>query len=281
MIAVILEGRLGNQLFQYAFAYATSKKLKTNFYLDKSIQPILLTKYFVLYNRFNLLDQYVFSISGFKNFFTYYLRIYFYYLIRRIYNLKDIEFSDTIMPKIQLNKISRQSIFKGFFQSEEYFEAYKAEILEKLRLKKKYIDLFEEIYFKLEISSKVVVIHLRRGDYLSLDIHLPGRYYHNAISLIHNSENFYIIISDDPEFAKIEFNYLPNKYISSHSEIIDLQFLIHADICILSNSSFSWWGAYLNKKKPKVIAPRYWLGLKEKKECPMGVILDNWDLIAT
>ena len=48
MIAVKLEGRLGNQLFQYAFAYASAKKLKTTFYLDKSTDNFLLPRYFLI-----------------------------------------------------------------------------------------------------------------------------------------------------------------------------------------------------------------------------------------
>jgi hypothetical protein len=52
--------------------------------------------------------------------------------------------------------------------------------------------------------------------------------------------------------------------------------LVNADICILSNSTFGWWGAYLNPKKPEIIASKYWLGRAQKKEYPTNVVPDHW-----
>jgi hypothetical protein len=56
---------------------------------------------------------------------------------------------------------------------------------------------------------------------------------------------------------------------------------MHADICILSNSTFSWWGAWLNDKKDKIVhAPRYFLGWKTQKEFPENIYPSTWNLIS-
>ncbi len=104
-------------------------------------------------------------------------------------------------------------------------------------------------------------------------------YFHKAIESINNDRNYFIFVSDEPDTIENEFSYIKNKYISDNDEIIDFQFIIHADICILSNSSFSWWGAYLNIKQPKIIAPRYWLGRADNKELPVNVIPDSWIIL--
>ena len=53
---------------------------------------------------------------------------------------------------------------------------------------------------------------------------------------------------------------------------MDFQLLLHADKLIISNSSFAWWGAYLNKNKTEVFVPQYWLGFKVDKEIPADII---------
>lgn len=276
MIGVRLEGRLGNQLFQYAFAYATSKKLKVGFYLDKSVQPILFTKYFTTADKFDKLDRILFTIKGFKNLFSFHLRTSFYKTIKSILNLKDVQILDTESPENEMAKLADQKFFIGFFQSEDYFKPYKEEIMAKFSIKDKYQAAFQHIFQEIPKTSPIVVIHVRRTDYMDLNINLPLSYYHNAIASLTTAHNFYVIISDDPAFTQEEFSYLPNKYISHESEIVDFQFLMNADICILSNSSFSWWGAYLNTKNAEIIVPKYWFGFNDKVEYPANIINESW-----
>lgn len=277
MIGVKLQGRLGNQLFQYAFAYATAKKHKTTFYLDRRISQDLISKYFLITkDKFKWLDRFIFSIKTNNRFFTSYLMLGFYSKINRFLRLENIDFSNEEKPEVEMLKTGNNKLYAGFFQSEAYFRNYKDDLLKQFKLNHNAIKQLKKTQFHLPDGFKSVVVHVRRTDYIEHEYDLPMNYFHGAIADINHPQNFYIIISDDPNFASKAFNYLPNIYISNNSDIVDFQLLMQADICILSNSSFSWWGAYLNEKATTVIAPKYWLGYKQKKEYPSGIIPDHW-----
>jgi hypothetical protein len=280
MIGVELQGRLGNQLFQYAFAYATAKKLKTSFYFDRKLQALFLPTYFNhAADLFYFLYQTIFSIGGFNGFFKNYLKLRFYAAIRRLLNFELVYISDQVDPRILVPTLKNNKMFSGYFQAAYYFEPYKTEILERFSLKRKHIIAFEEKFKALPKGFTYVVVHIRRTDYIDYNIQLVTDYYHNAIAAAADDNNFYILISDDVQFVKEEFSYLKNKYISAASEIIDFQFLMNADICILSNSTFSWWGAYLNKKNKKVFAPKYWFPVTGEIESPCDIFIADWILV--
>lgn len=277
MIAVRLEGRLGNQLFQYAFIYAAAKKLDTGFYLDKSIDCFLLPEYFNVKKDFNwIFDDYLFSIRGYKNIFSYHARIKFYQASKFFFMLKTIAFDNEKKPVVQLDIVKKQALYYGFFQSEDYFISSRPQLINLFTIKKKHTDEFKMIKGLLNIPDNYTVVHIRRGDYISHGFALDYDYFHKAIKSLHKDNNFYIFISDEPKAVVQEFNYIESKYISDNKEIIDFQFLSNASACILSNSTFSWWGAYLNKNNPPVIVPEYWLGFKEKKENPTHIIPKNF-----
>ena len=272
MIAVKFEGRLGNQLFQYAFIYASSKKIKTGFYIDYSIQGNDLNKYFQLqFNRQQILDRYLLHTNRFNNI-TFYLKKKFYNYLN---NFQQIYLSNDLDPDEELTKLKNNRLYKGYFQSEMYFSGYQTQVRNLFKIKKQYTSSFTDILESLPSYKKLVTIHVRRGDYLKLGWNISVEYYHQAINSIDEPGNLYVIISDDAEFAANEFSYLENLHISRNDEIIDFQFLIHADCCVISNSSFSWWGAYLNNKKAKVIAPKFWLSA-QNEEWPNSIILKEW-----
>jgi hypothetical protein len=84
-----------------------------------------------------------------------------------------------------------------------------------------------------------------------------------------------IFISDDIEAVKANIKYKNGTYITG--EIDQLIALSLADELIISNSSFHWWGAWLNTKPNKVVyAPEFWLGHKVNREYPKEVIPQNW-----
>ncbi|MDB5120190.1 MAG: hypothetical protein JWN56_1408 [Sphingobacteriales bacterium] len=276
MIEVKFVGRLGNQLFQYAFIYAAAKKLNTSFYIDTTFEGNYLEKYFQLPNDpLQTLDKYIFGIKGYKNFFGIHLKRFFYKILYNFFKLEPIYCSLDTPPREELKRLKNRSSYNGFFQSELYFTGYEAEIKQLFTIKQKYTSQFNHIAKDLPSHKKLVAIHIRRGDYVNLGSTLPIEYFHQAITSIHEVGNLYVIISDDPKYNAEEFSYLDNLYISKNEEIIDFQFLIHANECILSSSTFSWWGAYLNKNSPKVIAPKNWLGAGNK-EWPHSIMLKDW-----
>ncbi|MCC8425725.1 alpha-1,2-fucosyltransferase [Mucilaginibacter sp. UR6-11] len=274
MVAVKLEGRLGNQLFQYAFIYATAKKLDTGFYLDKSIEHFIPVKYFKLKTDFLLpLDSSFFSTKGFKRSLRLNKRKSFYaWLQKIIFGNKNITLYNTDPPDEALQRLKNNYMYQGYFQSEKYFESSSADIRKLLVIKKRHVRKFKTLSRNVLSTRKTIVIHIRRGDYIDHSWSLPLSYYKKALDLADYENANCVFISDEPEFVEKEFSYIKKKYVSNNPEIIDLQFLINADIGILSNSSFSWWGAWLNNKEHKqFFAPKYWLGFKTLQEYPVEI----------
>ena len=235
MIAVRLEGRLGNQLFQYAFIFATAQKLNAKFYLDKSADNFLLPQYFEVKEDFlQLLDRKVFSIKGYKNIFKVHLKRAVYKSLKfLLLGNRKITIDNETAVADALKQIKDGAQYIGFFQSLDYFRDYETELRQLFRIKKEYVDAFEKVRAGLRKNTKKAVIHIRRGDYVDLNLSLPLTYYRQAIADIGAGDIEYIFISDDPDFIKREFADISGKYISTNSEIIDLQLLASADYCIL------------------------------------------------
>ena len=125
-----------------------------------------------------------------------------------------------------------------------------------------------------KIDNDVCIINFRGGEYKAHDnLILSSNYYSNAVENMRNLQSnlTFAIVTDDPDLAR---QYFPNFPIYSESERedlvdkhakVDLQkvgtdfgLIQHAQYLILSNSSFSWWGAWTNLKAKIVIAPKYW-----------------------
>ncbi|ASU36795.1 alpha-1,2-fucosyltransferase [Mucilaginibacter xinganensis] len=287
MIAVRLQGRLGNQLFQYAFIMATSQKLNTSFYIDQYIEFSAVDKYFssINGNPQSGLKQ-LFKIQGFKNIFSFYLRRYYYnYLVRA---------NKLAVCNYGFNGITTEAIpednqlYLGFFQSELFFEPVKQVLKNKFSLKKSFTDAFRLKYENLYKNNTTVAVHIRRTDYQSLeslnlggsDLSLPLAYYEKALARFDQQNVHFVFVSDDVDFVNRNFTAINNKTVSTDTEIMDFQHLLNADACIISNSTFSWWAAWLNDKPGKVIyAPQYFLGWRIKQETPRNIYPDNWTII--
>lgn len=285
MISVLLQGRLGNQLFQYAFIHSTARKLGTHFLLNHTLEQAVIYKYFELSKGVPSLISKIFNTKGFKNLFSYHLRVNFSKIQSSLIPGKKLEYAFDVTPTEILGHLKNDTLYCGYFQSEVYFKDYEAEIRSAFALKKSITKKYDETYKALFKDKKTIAIHIRKSDYqfqghLNLgkdDISLPISYYHQLIPKLDDEKTLFIFTSDEPQLIEKEFGYVKNKHISFSDEITDFQHLLNADICVISNSTFSWWAAYLNQKINKIIyCPKYFLGFHLKKTMPPEIYPANW-----
>jgi hypothetical protein len=181
-------------------------------------------------------------------------------------NLKISEENFTLLynePFFQFKKIPYQKNLKlsGYFQSEKYFNHNRNSILDlfsiddnsKNYIKNKYDDI---------LNKKTCSVHVRRGDYLNLPNHHPVcslDYYNKTIEMM--DVDLFLVFSDDIEWCRK--NFIGDKFIfiDENPDYIDIWLMSLCDNNIIANSSFSWWGAWLNQNENKtVIAPKQWFG---------------------
>ena len=152
----------------------------------------------------------------------------------------------------------------GIYQSEDYILHKRDEVLEWFKIKdeykKEYDTKLAEAGFTLD--ENLCVINFRGGEYklpkLMRDVMARKEYWADAINHMkeRNSEMKFLIISDDPNFAK---TYMPFDIPAMHLDIgFDFYVVNQAKSVILSNSSFGWWCGWLNTNANLIIAPKYW-----------------------
>ena len=256
MITCNLIGGLGNQMFQIAATHALALRNndEAGFDLYKCYTPL----------QGNVSDKYK------NNFFS---------KLRNVSNIK-INFSYH-EPSFSYNKIqySKELVLNGYFQSERYFIDYKKEIIDLFNMEESPLVTDYLVPFKT-MDIPITAIHVRRGDYLkNPDFHpvCSVEYYKKAMEKIGPSN--FIFISDDMEWVKENFSGANIWYSNFTDEINDFKLMASCDNNIISNSSFSWWGAYLNRNEDKrIIAPSKWFGPKGPQDI-QDIFPYNWEII--
>ena len=254
MITTKIMGGLGNQMFQYAAGKSLSLRLGVSLKLDVSyFRGQNLREYELIF--FNIEEDIAYSHLQFpwgKKFLermgltSYYREKHFHY---------DANFESLGVP----------ICLEGYWQSYKYFMAIDEVIKNVFVPKENSIDpeLLEEVK-----SANVVSVHFRRGDYLSDDKTnsehgvLESDYYHNAILTIKNNvpNPVFFVFSDEIEWVKKQ-SFFSDKaiYITGKKNYEDLYLMSLCRHNIIANSTFSWWGAWLNANPNKlVIAPHKW-----------------------
>lgn len=151
----------------------------------------------------------------------------------------------------------------GYFQCEDHFKDYRKEIIYALNL---------PYWFKQDIVS----IHVRRGDYLKYPTKHPvvtKEYITEAMS--HFNVKEFLFISDDIEWCKENF---PDHYYSEgKTPLGDLALMSRCEHNIIANSTFGWWGAWLNQNpNKKVVAPKIWFGPGNAHLTDKHIIPPEW-----
>lgn len=162
----------------------------------------------------------------------------------------------------------------GFLQSEKYWLHCKEKVHNTFRFKKEFTETIK-LKFASVLTKKTIGISVRRGDFVTDSNHflLPINYYLKAlIKFFPNYKDFNIVIfSDDIEYCLSQIKHLPNIYFSNGLTAMEqLCFMSLCDHFIISNSTFSWWGAMLGEKKNStIVRPAYHFDgeLAKKNNC--------------
>jgi hypothetical protein len=282
-------GGLGNQMFQYAAARALSLKNSSSLLLDISeYKKYKLHQGFELNRIFNG----SFGLASEKDMYRV-LNIYSPSFIRRItahtrmsiFRPKSLVVEPHFKFWHDVNKLTGSFYLNGSWQSEKYFLEYAEEIREDF----KFLLPLDNINAQLAIhinNVNSVSLHVRRGDYVSnkkaSSVHgvCSIEYYRSAIEYIaFKIDNpYFFIFSDDIPWVKNNLNIeFPCQYVENNFGIESYNDMRMMSLCrhhIIANSSFSWWGAWLNPRIDKiVIAPKRWflnqLNIQD-------VLPDNW-----
>jgi len=253
MIISKLQGGLGNQIFQWAYGRSVSSLHGFNFQLD--------------IGSYNHDSRRKYSLDKFPNIFDPILNSPQQGNFQRImddFNYRDIDFDS--QGKYYLD---------GYWQSEKYFIKSEDLIKSELSPTESILSKSQNILPKSSIN---VSIHIRRTDYLESNGYHPIQpieYYQNGLDLIGLYDNI-IVFSDDISWCKSNLKFNNMIFIDGFSDIEDLWLMNLCDHNIIANSSFSWWGAWLNNNpNKKVIAPIKWFGDKTNLNTD-DIIPNNW-----
>jgi hypothetical protein len=268
MIITKLIGGLGNQMFQYATGLYLSKMHEVPLFLDTSdYSPDSFRQYEL--DSFNI-DAKIATQKDIDKFMNPKLNV-FSRAIEKIkikQNKRHIILEKSFQFRDELATATKNTYVKGHWQSYKYFDKIRNEILKSFTLKEELKNDNLLILEKIKKYSNSVSLHIRRTDYLNdkLMYALEDEYYEKSIRYLQqNLDNpHFFIFSDDTDwvrktnilsdnFTLITINKTPQ---SSYKDMILISYCKHN---IMANSSFSWWGAWLNQNTEKiVVAPKRW-----------------------
>ena len=275
------EGRLGNQMFQYAFIRGMSKRYGYDFIIPDANAN--------RFDNYGLFD--CFELEGCKT---------------GEGSYPTSECRDTAFNQKFLDECSDNTNYSGVFQTEKYFANATEELRKDFTFKKDILDPCQEF---IDNVGDVIFLHVRRGNsnlvgkrgekwsyQLLQDYHplMKKEYYLEALSHFDESKKV-IVLSDTIDWCKNQDWLQDDRFLFSDSsyEIFDDGASVpYIDICLMSlcsggiiaNSSMSWWGAWLQNDRGKVIAPYPWYGEKaynygNAELCDADIIPERWTKI--
>lgn len=266
MRLIKMTGGLGNQMFIYAF-YLKMKKLFPHTKIDLSDMMHYHVHHGYEMNRVFALPHTEFCINRTLK------KLMEFLLCKVVYERKQKNGS---MEAFEKKYAWPLIYFKGFYQSERFFADIEDDVRKIFCFNMELINSRSREMMKIiDADEHAVSIHIRRGDYLlpkfwanaGCVCQLP--YYKNAITELkkHESTPSFYVFSDDIEWVKQNLS-LPNAHYidwnQGNDSWQDMMLMSHCRNHIICNSTFSWWGAWLNPRKNKtVIVPSHWF-MKEE-----------------
>lgn len=276
MIIVSLFGGLGNQMFQYAAAKALALKYGYKLKMDVSLLQDRTPKSGFTYRDYELnifqIDDEIASVKEVKQFVPdlwhspEYLKQF--YKLKRLFTGKHLYREQAFFQyNTAFDKMPDNTFLYGYFQTEKYYLGQESILRKSFALKSKLDEENLRLITELEKENSISV-HIRRGDYANSDFEMltADMYYIPAIEQILSKipdAKFYFF-TNDLDWTRQTFNGLDidKKFITHNSgsnSFKDMILMSHCKHNIIANSSFSWWGAWLNAHPEKtVIAPTNW-----------------------
>lgn len=283
MVIVKIKGGLGNQMFGYAYAKALHQhgydvKLDTSAYQTYTLHGGYLLDHYqidlMVAKQNEISDFNVHSfLSKIKN-------------KLHIFNPKVVQEKSLQYDIKMLNPLDNKYI-DGYFQTEQYFTDIRALILKQFALKTALSNYSKKIENQILQSDVSISLHVRRGDYTNnTNMQIHGvcnlSYYQDAIKLFYkkfDSINFFIF-SDDMNWVRENLNLKDAIYVHSEEKRIPHEDIYLMSLCkhnIIANSSFSWWGAWLNKNDNKIVlAPIKWFADQKLRNEASDIIPTTW-----
>jgi len=233
MLTLHLQGGLGNQLFQLAFLEYASKVSGKSWAISSLQSPI------TIHSK----DQYFTNI--FKNWIPFHNPVS---VNHRIVENSKLAKQDW---KSILETIQNPVLLIGYFQRYEYVDLVREQFIARLSFNQSILQKYPDI-------QNSFFIHIRGGDYLNKSLHnvCTKQYYQTCLELC-KDEKFVVFTNDIPYANEL----LEKKQfeIIQESEVDTLFLMSKCKGCICANSSFSWWGAYLNPNR-LIYFPSKWFG---------------------
>lgn len=290
-IIIRLLGGIGNQLFQYAVGRSLAIKHEGELLLDDSLlrqrrfgvtpREFELSVYNIRARKLHSDEEsyiqflvrrpfrYLYATGLMKSNFTYYREPHF-------------EFDS------RLHQLAGDLILEGYWQSERYF----ADIADELRRELQPINLLDvnaHGFLNKILHENSVSLHVRRSDYISNPAVAKNHvvcdlaYYQRAVAMVAErvANPFFFVFTDDPAWVtkkfRIDFPMVLVSRPNTWPAYDDLRLMSNCAHNIIANSSFSWWGAWLNSRPKKiVVAPSRWFRAKKNTQ---DLIPPEWNLV--
>ena len=255
-------GNLGNSMFQLAATYGTAVKKEYKLKI-----PVSKT-YFNPDTNSNITSLF----DGFD--------INLPIITKEDINLITNQYEETEFNyQSSINNIQDFTNLHGYFQTEKYFSHVKTDIKNIFKFKDYAIQESNNLFISLNIAPEdTTSIHIRRNDYIQKQQYHPQQdssYFFKAAELSRLKQ--VLIFSDDIEWCKKTFTG-KNIYFSNLTSCFsDLRAMSLCKNNIIVNSTFSWWGAWLNdNKNKKIIAPKKWFGPAYSHFNTADILPENW-----